>query len=292
MAETSSTEFAIQHPFDAESSGDCILRAGDGTEFKVSRAVLSFASSIFRDMFALPPVSGEGKDQTDIPVIPVEEDSPTLQVLLQIIYPIDPPHITSFPLVQKLVVACDKYFISTAKLRLHLRDVLNDDQFFREDPLACYAFFWKIGWEEEAIKASRYTHTFQLTDSSVAKKLINESGDVEALLQLLRLRDSREEALDDLLSVIKPTFYYVCSTKGHSGLSVVLNDSLRRRMELKQQLKEAYPNTQDVERLLGFRITPSSLSCETCAMGRTAHLQAIRTKVITALEAYPQAISG
>ncbi|KAG8918108.1 hypothetical protein FRC00_012863, partial [Tulasnella sp. 408] len=209
MAETSSAKFTVQHPFDAESTGDCILRACDGTEFKVSRLVLTLASSVFHDMFALPPVTSEGKDQTEVPVIPVEEDAPTLQALLQMIYPIDPPHITSLQLAQKLVTACDKYFISTTKLRLYLRDALNDDKVLKEDPLACYALLWKIGWEEGAIKASRYTHTFQLADSVIAKKLVEQAGDLEALLRLLRMRDSREEGLDDLLSIVKNGSHYV-----------------------------------------------------------------------------------
>ncbi|KAG9041275.1 hypothetical protein FS837_012474 [Tulasnella sp. UAMH 9824] len=192
MSDTSIPKFIVQHPFDAESDGDCILRTCDGAEFKASKAVLSLASSIFHDMFALPPVASEGKDQTEIPVVPIEEDAPTLQALLQMIYPIDPPQIASFPLVQRLVIACDKYFISTAKLQLHLRDALNDDHFFEEDPLACYAFFWKLGWEKQAIEASRYMHAFQLTENSIAKMLINKSGDVEALLQLSRSSTYRE----------------------------------------------------------------------------------------------------
>ncbi|KAG9023453.1 hypothetical protein FS837_005806, partial [Tulasnella sp. UAMH 9824] len=291
MVENSSAKFNVQHPFDAESAGDCILRACDGTEFKVSRLVLSLASTILHDMFALPPVASEPKDQTDVPMIPVEEDAPTLQALLQMIYPMDPPQITSLSLAQKLAVACDKYFISTAKLRLYLRDALNDDRVFKEDPLACYALSWRIGWEEGAIKASRYTHTFQLADSSIAKKLVEQAGDMEALLRLIRMRESREEGIDDLLSIVKNRSHYVCAAGGHGVLLVGLLDYPQRRLALKQRLKEAYTNTQDIENLLGFQVTQTYYSCETCMEGREAHLQAIRAKVRTALEAYPQAIS-
>ncbi|KIO24831.1 hypothetical protein M407DRAFT_97721 [Tulasnella calospora MUT 4182] len=289
MAET---KFIVQHPFDAESSGDCVLRACDGTEFKVSRAILSFASSIFRDMFSLPPAAGGGKDQNDISVIPVGEDASTLQVLLQMIYPVDPPSITSFQLVQKLVAACDKYFISPAKLRLHLRDALNDDQFIKEDPLACYALLWKLGWEEEAIKASRFTHTLELTESSIGKKLVEQSGDMEALFQLLRLKDSREEALDGLLSLVTDITQYPCRAEGRHALSVIVNlDYTERRVGLKQKLKEPYPDAQDVENFLGFTVTASA-ACVMCRELRAARLHTIRVKVIEALTGYPQAISG
>ncbi|KIO24830.1 hypothetical protein M407DRAFT_25791 [Tulasnella calospora MUT 4182] len=250
-------------------------------------------------MFALPSADNGGKDQNDGYVIPVEEDAATLQVLLQMIYPIDPPPITSFPLAQKLVTACNKYFMSTAKLRLYLRSALNDDQFMKEDPLACYGLLWKLGWEEEAIRASRYTHTFQLTDTSITRKLIEHSEDIEALLHLLRLKDNREEALDNILSLVKANRYYVCSQKGHAPLSINFKDYNQRKAELRQKLKAPYPDAQDVEDFLGFNIPVprtdqwSSVSpCETCLEGRTARLQAIRSNVITALEAYPQTISG
>ncbi|KAG8895428.1 hypothetical protein FRC01_012368, partial [Tulasnella sp. 417] len=243
-------------------------------------------------MFALPSAGGGGGEQDDIPRIPVQEDAATLQVLLQMIYPIDPPPITSFPLAHKLVTACDKYFVSTSKLRLHLRNAFNDDKFIKEDRLACYALSWKLGWAEEAIKASRHTHTFRLTESSIAKRLIEQSGDIEALLQLLRLKDSREEALDDLLSLVKDNSqYYVCNARGHPALTVRLNDYAKRRTGLKQELNKAYPNPQNVEAFLGFQLI-QSYSCDTCGDGREARLQAFRSRIIAALEAFPQAIPG
>ncbi|KAG8974449.1 hypothetical protein FRC05_007248 [Tulasnella sp. 425] len=292
MAETSSTQFVVQHPFDTESIGDCILRACDGTEFKPSRAVLSLASPIFRDMFAMPPVADQGKTEIKLPVIPVEEDAETLQALLQMLYPIDPPPIASFSLAQKLVTACDKYFVSNSKLRLHLRDALNDDNFMTEDPLACYSVLWKLGWEPEAIKASRYTHTLELTESSVAKRLVEQSGDIEPLLQLWRMRDSRDGALDGLLSLVKVGSYVVCPQRSHAALSINLNDYGQRRAGLKEKLKLPYPDPYDVEDLLGFQLLPRANTCETCREGREARLQAIRAMVGVALEAYPQGIPG
>ncbi|KIO24823.1 hypothetical protein M407DRAFT_40701, partial [Tulasnella calospora MUT 4182] len=61
---------------------DCILQTPDGTEFKVVKAILYLGSTIFRDMFDIPQASNASENQADLPVVPVEEDSETMQTLL------------------------------------------------------------------------------------------------------------------------------------------------------------------------------------------------------------------
>ncbi|KAG8905031.1 hypothetical protein FRC00_013533 [Tulasnella sp. 408] len=116
-------------------------------------------------MFDTGEPSDEKQETTNLPVVAIEEDAETTQTLLQMLYPIDPPSIKSPKLAGKLMTAFDKYFISMAKLRFHLRDLLKEDRFIKKDPVLCYSLAWKLGWKEEAMVASRHTHYLDLIDT-------------------------------------------------------------------------------------------------------------------------------
>lgn len=289
MTESGKDGFVVQPPFDMESTGDCILQTPKGTKFKVLQAILCMASSIFKDMFDLPTVTSSAtQESTALPIIPVQEDAETLQALLQMLYPIDPPPIKSLQLAQKLLGACDKYFVSTAKLRLYLRCLLSDDQFLKEEPSACYALSWKLGFQEEAIRVFRYTHSLDLTDSLVAGQIMAISGDLEAFLTLLRLRTLREQSVDGLLSLVV-AYEPPPSSHRHGFPSVIVGDYRQRRAHLIEVLKKAHPDCDEVEGFLGFRVSPCP--AYDCVEARTLRLDATRAKTIAALERYPQTIS-
>ncbi|KAG9040666.1 hypothetical protein FS837_000321, partial [Tulasnella sp. UAMH 9824] len=139
MSTPSTSPFLVQPPFDADSVGDCIIQASEGAEFKVLRAILGMASCVFRDMFDMPPPQSDStentkkEDSAPLPVIPVSEDAETLQVMLQMIYPIAPPSIQSITLANKLATACAKYFIHEGKLQLYVRNILNQDKSLKDD---------------------------------------------------------------------------------------------------------------------------------------------------------------
>ncbi|KAG8949860.1 hypothetical protein FRC04_008163 [Tulasnella sp. 424] len=210
MAVSVSPTFIVQPPFDSQSGGDCIIRSPDGSEFKVVKAILSLGSTIFRDMFDMPQAGRRSEDEANIPVIPVEEDPETMQALLRLLYPIEPPPIESFFLARKLVTACDKYFVNTAKVQLHLKGILNNRQSMEEHPLECYTLSWELGMKEEAIAASRYTHSVDLSDNGVAKEIFSQSGNLEALTKLWDLRFRREKALDDILALAQDNRNMAC----------------------------------------------------------------------------------
>ncbi|KAG8949858.1 hypothetical protein FRC04_008161 [Tulasnella sp. 424] len=194
MAHPTNSAFVVQPPFDSDSPGDCFLQSPEGTKFKAYKAILYAASPIFRDMFSIPSrPSDASQPETEVPIIPVEEDAETLQTMLQMLYPIDLPTIKSVSLAGKLVRAFDKYFISMTKLQYYLRSILNLDQVLEKDPLACFAISWKLGLEPEAVKASRYTHDANLSDMAVAEAIVSGSGDLAALVALWDLRYRREE---------------------------------------------------------------------------------------------------
>ncbi|KIO24822.1 hypothetical protein M407DRAFT_8729 [Tulasnella calospora MUT 4182] len=244
-------------------------------------------------MFEMPSARSDITHTTDesnsVPVIPVQEDAETLQALLQLMHPIEPPSVQSLQQAQKLATACDKYFISTVKCGLYLRSLLNEDRFLKEQPLIRYALSWKFGLEQEAIRASRYTHSLNLTDSSLASPLLSRSGDLEAILALWRLRNDREDALDGILSLVK-TSYINCSH--HGNLTIIFGDYLQRKAQLKESLKSPYPKCEKVEEFLGFQIRPGNSGCTVCTEGVTARLGAIKALAMEALDKYPQQISG
>ncbi|KAG8785446.1 hypothetical protein FRC12_017558 [Ceratobasidium sp. 428] len=67
--------------FQAPPGGDVTLCSTDGVKFCVHSAILSVASSVFRDMLA---VGTAGKDQ----VVDLTEDGKTLSLMLDFIYPV------------------------------------------------------------------------------------------------------------------------------------------------------------------------------------------------------------
>ncbi|KAG8905246.1 hypothetical protein FRC01_008421 [Tulasnella sp. 417] len=293
MTEPTTPAFVPHPPFDSESTGDCIIQASDGAKFHVYRAVLCMGSVVFRDMFDMPPAPSSTTEESNqaLPVIPVQEDAETLQALLQLMHPIDPPSITSLHLAQKLVTACEKYFISMAKLRIYLRSILTEYEVLKKEPLTCYAIAWKLGLVNEAIIASRYTHFIDLTEISVAKALFSCSGGLEAMLALFRMRSAREDALEGLLSLVKPGPYVGCKSSLHGGSTIIVSDYTGRRAQLKESLKAPYPACESPESLLGFQVIPGGRECSSCAEGVKIQLRAIKTIVIEALARYPQTIS-
>ncbi|KAG9040670.1 hypothetical protein FS837_000325 [Tulasnella sp. UAMH 9824] len=236
-------------------------------------------------MFDMPQVSADRTEESDsIPTIPLKEDAETLQALFQLMHPIDPPPVKSLQLAQKLVTACDKYFISMAKLRIYLRSILSDYQLLWTEPLTCYGIAWKLGLEKEVILASRFTHSVDLTEISVANALFSCSGGLEAMLALLRMRNAREDGLEGLLSVVKPGPYVGCRSKDHGGSAIVVDDYSRRRAQLKEALKAPYPTCESPDNFLGFQVLRGE--------GAKIQLKAIKATTTEALARYPQAIPG
>ena len=91
----SSASKSPPHPFDSPHA-DAILRSSDCVDFRVRKAILAEASSVFQSMFSLPaePVSdgstvSGGSDAQDLPIIPMAEDRTSLEDMLRLSYPPD-----------------------------------------------------------------------------------------------------------------------------------------------------------------------------------------------------------
>ncbi|KAH9072218.1 hypothetical protein EDB83DRAFT_2572275 [Lactarius deliciosus] len=81
-----------QAPFD-DPRADLILRSSDGVNFRVFKVILSLASSIFADMFTLPPPPASQGSSDEPPVVALPEDAETLDLALRHCYPIRSPEV-------------------------------------------------------------------------------------------------------------------------------------------------------------------------------------------------------
>ncbi|CEL51993.1 hypothetical protein RSOLAG1IB_00530 [Rhizoctonia solani AG-1 IB] len=90
-------------PFQPPSGGDLTLRSSDGVEFRVHTLLLHIASTVFGDMFQI----GTNNHQ----VLDLAEDSQTLSLMLEHIYPVKSPIIDSFDKLEKCLAVAQKYDI-------------------------------------------------------------------------------------------------------------------------------------------------------------------------------------
>ncbi|KZS91916.1 BTB-domain-containing protein [Sistotremastrum niveocremeum HHB9708] len=101
------------------SDGDFIIRASDGVDFKVHKIVMSLASQVFRDMLSLDKINTlTATSEIPIPVVDVFESSQVFESILQFIYPISPPDLSSFDKVIDLLSVADKYMMPSVMRQL------------------------------------------------------------------------------------------------------------------------------------------------------------------------------
>lgn len=77
-------------PFNGPGA-DIILRTSDDVDFGAHMSILRLASPVFDTMFSLPQPYTDRTESATVPTVPVSESSATLDLLLRICYPIDPP---------------------------------------------------------------------------------------------------------------------------------------------------------------------------------------------------------
>ncbi|KAI0041938.1 hypothetical protein FA95DRAFT_1500744, partial [Auriscalpium vulgare] len=96
---------------------DIILRSSDNVHFRVSRFILSIASPVFADMFnlgkPLEAIDGHSSEENHdgLPVVPLVEDSRTLNLLLRWCYPVKPPKLTTLEDARRMVSITQKYAV-------------------------------------------------------------------------------------------------------------------------------------------------------------------------------------
>ncbi|KAG8949879.1 hypothetical protein FRC04_008182 [Tulasnella sp. 424] len=292
---SNSTSFVVKPPFHSDSPGDCIIQTADGTQFVVYRVILSLASSVWNDMFSLPQ-SSEGLSG-EHPVIPVDEDPETMETLLTMLYPMQPPRIESYDLAIKLVQACDKYFINPSRLSAFLHSILRTTDALEKNPLGVYALAWRLQMEEELKIASRYTHCLDLYDQGVVTELMRRAGSLNAVMALWDLRRRRETALDGMakLMELSDAPFWCASHKNNyrnPPPSDVVIKYLGIRSAVKATLDEPYPTCKSLQQFFGYSVNYKSFSCENCRQAAERKEREVIASVTEAIEKFPQTIDG
>ncbi|KAI0071717.1 hypothetical protein K474DRAFT_574350 [Panus rudis PR-1116 ss-1] len=182
------------HPSFSHPEADVILRAKDGTLFRVHSYTLKTTSGWFRTMFSLPQAGSESHQRLSMPrsaeTLYLDEDSATLEALLSMICGLSIPALQSNDLLERVLYAAEKYDtpgpLSLIRALLMPKAIL-------DDPLHLYVMACRYGWEDEIRAASTKTLTLNLFAPEHKATLRKLS--THALLALLDLHHSRRELL-------------------------------------------------------------------------------------------------
>ena len=152
-----------QHP--QFSNGDVVLVSKDGVIFNVHRVILTSASTWFNTLFTLP----QPRDVVARELLRLDEDSITLNALLQVICGLGLPAIQDIDSAEMLLTAAEKYDmigpISFVRKIIMLPPVISSS------PLRVYSLACQWNWEEEARQASTSTLSLDLCSASSMEQL-------------------------------------------------------------------------------------------------------------------------
>ncbi|KAG8799588.1 hypothetical protein FRC17_007092 [Serendipita sp. 399] len=171
----------------ADGSDTVILRSSDGYDFHVNRFILKIGS---------PPLGGQeqlnGKDGT----LMLPEPACILDVLLTLLYPVEPPTWTSLDGFGPVLDAAIRYDMRGAieTLRQALVSPRRVDEnilpaFSELDPLRVYAIARQAGLEPEAQMAGNATKSISLRNSQMSVEV--ENMPTKFYRDLVMLRDER-----------------------------------------------------------------------------------------------------
>ena len=148
-----STEVTLaQAPFD-DARADLILQSSghEPVHFRVSKFILSVASPIFADMFNIPPPPASQSPHDEIQVVPVSEDSETLDLSLRHIYPIWSPTVTQLSQMRILAEFAHKYQVDALEqdVSRYLMDAIDGD------PIGVYVIAVSYGYKSVGKRAAQ-----------------------------------------------------------------------------------------------------------------------------------------
>ncbi|TDL26731.1 hypothetical protein BD410DRAFT_532425 [Rickenella mellea] len=155
--------------------------------------ILTLASTFFQDMFNLP----QPKDQDGTPVVDVSEDSPVIDALLHIIYPVKCQPLTDIELIRKVLGAALEYDVSVGVQEICGLLVTRHSS-SGEDALRTYAITCQYKLEDEARLAAKTTLQFPITEVYVKEVELIPAGDY------IRLLEYRRKAVAAMAAFIRP----------------------------------------------------------------------------------------
>ncbi|KAI8992959.1 hypothetical protein BD414DRAFT_482859 [Trametes punicea] len=142
------TKPTIRPPFD-DADADIILRSSDHVDFLLYKVILAKASTVFRDMFALPDTAAAtAEPQT----VHLTENADVVESLLRFCYPVERPVFTTLDELLPVLDAAKKYdtaFVADALVQ-QLETFLQ-----KEHPLRVYAIAYLHERPQLARKAAR-----------------------------------------------------------------------------------------------------------------------------------------
>lgn len=144
-------------PFD-DPTADLILRTSDNVDFHVHTVIMSFASSVFQDMFSM--ANSGMSDSSDMPIVPLSELSPVLDVVLRACHPgAAPARVDTLAALQNALDVARKYNMGRAEATLCL--MLAETRFCEGNAVLVYAMACRY----KAVTAARAAtyHTLGLS---------------------------------------------------------------------------------------------------------------------------------
>lgn len=176
---------------------DLVLISSDRQEFRVFSRFLIETSAVFRDLLDMPT----GSDSNER-VMTVSEPAHTLSLLLQYIYPMAHPVLSSLKDIQAVLLAADKYDVSFITKDLCTKLVSPD--ILGASPLRVYAVACRLGLRDEALQAAKETFSLDFAEKDLAgdQEIGLSTHDAFALFRFQRRRV--DVIINVLLSVPKP----------------------------------------------------------------------------------------
>lgn len=180
--------------FFTTSDGDIVLRASSPPDsehdFRVHKFILSLASSVFKDMFAIPQPPDQTLDEHfQLPVVDVPEPPEVLDLILRLIYPgVEPPAITKPSTLSAALFAADKYDISSIypTFRESLKMILSGDC----NTLWAYIMACRFRFPEVAKQAAKAMNTWALSNLRNCQDIQHVSStDLYRLVQFVLKRE-------------------------------------------------------------------------------------------------------
>ncbi|KAG0691701.1 hypothetical protein DFH29DRAFT_976453 [Suillus ampliporus] len=171
-------------PFD-HPKADIIMRSSDEVDFRVFKLFLTLASPFFETMFELPqPAVGTSDDTKDgLPIIPMQEDSKTLDTFLRFCYPstlAEDPSLENLIDIQAILDAARKYSLDLIERKICR--ALANPKVLEAESLRCFAIARNARLKHETITAARYTLRQPLIPTWFAEIELITASDLLALL--------------------------------------------------------------------------------------------------------------
>ena len=236
------------YTFDAHDA-DAILRAplqlglDQFKDFHIHKTILSVASAFFHDMFTLPQPPQPATGGATLPVVPVTESAEDFEVFLQLIYPVEPPTITSLTLVDNLFRLAEKYMANGvhAKLKQILVSSSPSSSFLRDDPILVYALACRANLDAEAEMAIPFTFNINLVQDIPRTHL--QMMTAETYNRLLTAHAAHRAKLLSAVNQVKPPPYpseCSCGLRLYSSLRRDIHLAVWERPFLDKQKLDSY----------------------------------------------------